>query len=358
MSNENEPLSGETFPPLAGTLASVRKNYLTTCVFLKLRKASTENPNYVNPDGTSLMTYSETLNLDREEARKRVLEYEIGKGWVVDDRGTAVPNSPVAQPVAPNGAPMTAGFVQAPVPQPAPVQQVIQAPMPQQIATPAQAVAVAQMTPTAPPQMAAPTEMPTTKARRAAPKLGASVAPFPPPPTNGAAPAAFQAPQPPPGAAVVQAPVAFIVPQPVAATVPQPMATTTFTQAPQQAPQAPVSVPSVQEVPKTALGPLVDLGPITARLDELGRGLTSVSSQLDTQGSDFKTMVSNLSASLNETNKTLANLQKTTEFLMVAMHHLYLTNETTAKMSAGKAADIRAFKTFLTTYLDPAGNPQ
>ncbi len=344
--SDAEPLSGMSFPPLPGTKYSDRKNFFQTCTFLKIRKASTENPNYVNPDGTSLLTYSETLSIDRDIARAKMLDHELAKGWLVDDRG-AVPVQQGIQPAVPtNGAPMTAGFVQPPAPQP--VAQV-QAPqfVPQQVATAAQAVAVAQqVVPSAPPQMAAPTEMPMTKARRAAPKFGSAVAPPPPgpAPVGNGAPVAFQVPAPPPGAAVMQQPV---FQQPVAF---------------QPAPVAPAPVQVVQQpvqaAPNTALGPLLDLGPVVARVDELGRGLSVISKDLDTQKNDFKTMVGNLSAQINETNKALASLQKTAEYLMVAAHHMYITNKPTADASAGKAADIRQFKEFLTTYLDPAANPQ
>lgn len=333
MSNDTEPLSGASFPPLAGTPFSERKNFLSTCTFLKIRKASTENPNYTNPDGTSLLTYSETLSMDREEARKKVIEHELAKGWLADDRASNPQAAQGIQPVVPtNGAPMTVGF------SPPPVQQIVQ---PQQIATPAQAVAVAQQIPSAPPQMVAqPTEMPITKARRAAPKYGAAVAPPPPAPTNGA-PVQFQTPAPPPGASVVVA------------------APFGLQQVPQAAPAAPVMAapaPAPVQAQAAQVGAVLDLGPVVARVDEIGRGMSIISKELDTQKSDIRTMVSNLSAQINETNKALATLQRTAEYLMVAAHHMYLTNPATMKATDGKAPDIDKFKGFLTTYLSQ--NPQ
>lgn len=321
-------MSDPKFPPESKIGYSARKEQLLTCKFLAIRKAVTEQ--YKNADETALLSYHETLN-DRDMVRNKVLEYELAKDYIFDDRTNAqVITHPAAQigvPVSNNGTP-PGPVMQAPVP--------IQQFQPQPIASPAQAIAAAQQV-TIPPQQEAPVAPPTSGLKRPAPK-GLQSAVAPPPlaiPTQPVqmAPVPVQAgpvaiPAPPPGATVLMAPVAPVAPVPQATTQGQ--------------------VTAVQ----------ADVGSLVSKVDSIGKGLSMVSEELDKQGKDFKTLVGNLSGQSSETNKALSamatqlmELKKSVEILTAAVHHIYLSTGNLGQAAGQEGTTLPGFKTFISKYL-------
>lgn len=323
-------MSEVTFPPANVVPYSARREQLLACRFIKVRQAATDI--YKNPDKTSLMDYNSTLH-NRDGVYSKVLDFELAQGWLTDDRSNA---QVITHPAVQNGDAVSAngsngssnGAMQAPVP--------IQQFQPQPIASPAQAVAVAQVVAIPPPQDAAPAA-PTSGFKRPAPKiLNTAVAPpplamaAPVPQAAPVAPVVMEAPKPPPGAVVLQAPVA---------------------------PVAPVVAPATAPVAQT-VATQVDLGPVITRIDQIGKGLGMVSEELDKQKSDFKTFVGNLSGQTSETNKALAaiagqlsELKKTQDLLMTAVHHIYLSTGQLGQAAGQEGTALPGFKTFLSKYL-------
>lgn len=312
------------FPPATKMPYSARMLELTTCMFFAVRKAASET--YKHPDGTTLLTYADTL-LDRENVRKRVLEFELANGWLIDDRSTMAAQTaqPAAQQVPPQQAPApvapSIGFM--PVQPP----QAVQPMQPVQMMVPTMPIeAPVQQPPPAPVDENGGMVMPTSKIRRSG-ALGGSPA-IPPAP---------------PMATVLQAPPA----PPMAVPVPQ-------VQLPIQvppsglamAPPAPAipQIPTVN-VPQVAGG--VDLSGVLAKLDEISKS---------TNG-DFKQLVTNLSAQANETNKLLREINEGVKSLrelqsvsFVALHHLYLVSPMGAQTGeSGK--NLATFKDYLSQYV-------
>lgn len=300
------------FPPETKMLYSQRKEQFSTCRFLDIRKGACDV--YKKADQSPFMQYHETLG-SREETKNKVLEFELSQGWLEDDRGSAQ--------VIPLPATAPQEVVAAPVEAPA-------AP----ITTPVVEVAKEQML-TPPPMQDAPTTPPsTTGFKRPAPKaLTSAVAPPPPAAVQAAPVAPPFVPQVPPQSTQVAAPAA-----PIAA--PQLMS-------------APIAAPVVT-APAVA-GVSFDAGPLIAKIDSIGGGLSTVSADVETLKNDFKTFVGNLSAQVLETNKSLNQMTATVNGMLVAIHHLYLNNPGLAK-AAADATDIMKFRAYLNQYL-PA-NPQ
>lgn len=304
--------------PRAGMPASQRLGELNAARFVAVRNLA--HLIYKKPDGSSLMTYQETLD-DRERVKLTIVEHEIALGLLSNDLG-ATPAA-VAAPVAPTQAAAVAA------PQPTPAQQV-----PMQPTMPQMPVAAPQMAPVAP--------MPVAPV--AAPQMVAQVAPAPGAPAEQSAPApvtgrarrgrgtgAGVAVAPPPAAAapmvpLAAAPTAMAAPQAMAA----PMAAPTPMAAPMAAPMAPAFIPPTVGT-ATAQGGApapVDLSPVIGRLDKLGEGVSALSAENDA-----------LKAQLG--------------LLLIAVHHLYSTDPT---LSASiKGMNINQFIDVLKQY---AGNPK
>lgn len=308
------------FPPESKMPYSARQLELTACLFFHVRKAASET--YKNPDGTTLLTYADTL-LDRDNVRKRVLDYELANGWLIDDRSTLTQSlaQPAAQPMAPQQAPApvvpSIGFM--------PVQ-------PPQAVQPMQPVQM--MVPTMP--MEAPTQqpppsavdegggmvMPTSKIRRSNVLGGPTAIPPAPPMAT-----VLQAPPSPP--TPIPVPQAQVMPQAPIMQAPTP-----------NIPQVPVV-----NVPQMAGG--IDLSGVLAKLDEISKS---------TNG-DFKQLVTNLSAQANETNKLLREINDGVKSLrelqsvsFVALHHLYLVSPMGQQTGeAGK--NLATFKDYLSQYV-------
>lgn len=296
------------FPPESKISYSQRKEQLSTCKFLSIRKGACDV--YKKADQSPFLQYHETLG-SREEVRQKVLEFELSQGWLEDDRGSAqviqhpatAPQEVVAAPIEAPAAPITTPVVE--------VEK-------EQMNTPPM-----QDAPTAPPS--------TTGFKRPAPKsLTSAVAP------------------PPPAAVLPQAPIAPAVPTFVPQTAPQGMV-----QAPVVAPI--MAAPVVSAPPAVTSGVSFDAAPLIAKIDSIGGGLSTVSADVEGLKNDFKTFVGNMSAQVNETNKLLQQNAATLNGLLVAIHHLYINNPGLAK-AAAEATDIIKFRTYLNQYL-PA-NPQ
>ena len=300
--------------PKPGMLASQRKAELDAARFVAVRNLAYML--YKKPDGSSLMTYQETLD-NREMVKQAIINLEISEGLVQNDLGmTAAPPSQAPQMIPQNGAQMAQqppqmSFPTQPAPQapmspaqfaqmpmaPQPMQQQQFAPAPQQFAPPMQqqqfspapqAYAAPQMQPQPPgfaPQqqmMAAPAAPPmenapvTGKKRKAA--AGNAVAP---PPTG--------APMAPPGFVPPQGPAPVMQFQQPA--LQQPFQVQFAPQQQAQQPQA-VNAPQVQ-MPQQG-GP--DLGALFQKLDMLGKGI-EVSAN---NGDQAMKMVAKLQADVDE----------------------------------------------------------
>jgi hypothetical protein len=70
-------------PPVPGTSAQARMAELKTCPYVRVRKAVSET--YRRPNGAPVFTYAETLQANRDLVRQKMLEYEVGHGWLVND---------------------------------------------------------------------------------------------------------------------------------------------------------------------------------------------------------------------------------------------------------------------------------
>jgi hypothetical protein len=123
------------------------------------------------------------------------------------------------------------------------------------------------------------------------------------------------------------------------------------------APPASVVVPATAPVAQT-VATQVDLGPVVTRIDQIGKGLAMVSEELDKQKSDFKTFVGNLSGQTSETNKALAaiaeqlgELKKNQNFILAAVHHIYLSTGQLGQAAGQEGQNLVGFKTFLSKYL-------
>lgn len=360
--------------PKQGMLASQRKAELDGARFIAVRNLAYMI--YKKPDGAALKTYQETLD-DRELVKAAIINHEIGLGLLQNDLGAAVatgtqpqmqmpqmsptngaqmspqPNQPqmqFQQPMqgAPQ-APMPPGqFAQVPVqqqpqfqpppfqpqaPQPqfqqpqqqyapqAPQQQMQQPPQ-QQYAAPQQQMPQQQMqqAPAAPPMEGAPV---TGKKRKAA--AGNSVAP--PPVQQQMAPPGF-APQ---QAAV---PVQHFAPQQAAPGFQQP----------QMQAQPQIQQQHVQQVPpNTTQSPAFDLGPLAARVDQLGKGIEISANN----GDAALKAVTKLQGEVTELK--LIGLQ-----ILTSLHHLYLNNPALGGPANGQATTLNDFRTYLGKFL---GNP-
>jgi hypothetical protein len=312
-------MSSPDFPPTTQLAYSVRKGQLEVSQFLAIRKAVSENEKYRNPDGTQLMSYVETLH-DRENTRNKVLEFELAQGWLIDDRG-ATP-APVA----------TTPVVQEAVPQ-------VVVPVP--VASPIQAIAVAQPTEPQVPSMDNSTSLPTTKLRRAKPNLGTTLAPpllAPLPATQSAVPF----PQPPPGATVMGWNGSSAVPSTTNVTVPAP---------------PPMTMVSAGPTGNQTIENVVDLKPIIDKIDKLGKGLEQISGDQEAQKTTNGNVVNNLNEmgkALTALSKAVGELNQNMKMVMTAVHHMYITSPGTAKILADSNINLPTsndFQTYLQKYL-------
>lgn len=348
--------------PKPGMTASQRKAELDGARFVAVRNLAYMI--YKKPDGSALMTYQETLD-NREAVKAAILNYEISLGYLQNDLGAAVapqtqsPQQMPPQMVPQNGAMMAQQPMQpqmqfapqmqpqAPVPaaqfaqmpmQPqapqyaAPQQQVMPQFQPQMQQAPQQFAQQPQMMqPAAPPMEAAPV---TGKKRKTA--AGNAVAP---PPAMSVAPPGFQPQQ----AAV---PVMQFQPGP-AVPQQQQFAPQQFAPQPQAAPQQMIQqVP----VPQGVQNPMFDLGPLSGKIDELGKGLMIAANN----GDQALKAVIKLSAELADVK--LLNTQ-----LLVCLHHMYLSiqgangQQLLSAATEGKAGDLDGFRAYLQKYI---GNPK
>lgn len=299
----------EAFPPKQPVPFSVRVQQIDEYKNPEIRKVL--HTIYKNADGSPVMDYYKALSTPPSGVRAALLEHEISKGYVVDDRNASstptvivpmpkqevVPEMvkqpllrvPDNAPVAPPGNGATGPTEAAPVMQPPPVQ-----------------------------------EMPTGRGRRGrASALGAAVAPPPPPPNgmvlppNGSNPI-IPLPQDPPPAAVMAAPQVPMTPM-------APPQVSVFPQGAMS--PAPIPVPMPQMASPAIPGDLL------TKLDAFGAGMGQLLQKANAQDSDMKQIVSNLSAQISETNKVLAKVAQSLEEItrlqnvtFVALHHLYLSS--------------------------------
>lgn len=346
--------------PMMGTPLGVRKQQLETSRFIDIRNLVNHTYKKAGPNGqlVPLMQYNETLD-NRDLVRKTVLIHEMSctlkghTGPLVVNDGTNLDAPPVAQPAAqppPNGVqngttqmqppPQYAQAPQAPV-GPAgaaavPMQQYAPPPMappgfqPQAPGYPGGPPLQAMPTPGAPPpaapaEVAAAAPTPGRKRRGAAGAAVAPPPPAPPPPTAAALPP-MGAPMVPPGYAQPQMapppgygqPTATVQAAPQWQPPPGPQAPTW------QPPPAPQAAPPPQQAAPVG----VDLSPVFARLDDLGKGLTVTTANL----SEVKSLLT-----LN----------------LVALHHIYLAFPQLRDPSQGKADTFPKFQEFLVNFLPP-----
>lgn len=334
-------MSEVSFPPTTVVPASARIQELLTCMFVGLRKAATEK--YKTQDGLPLLQYHQTLS-DRDMVRNTILEYEITHGMVLDDR----PQNGAAAMSNGNGASVPPGtqlqqsvmtLQTNPQPQMGPVS-----------ASPAQAaqVALQHPVPATPGPQEMPTGLPTGKVRRAAPKLSSGVAPPPVPVTT------YSSPPPPPDGAMVLKPVE---PAPVMQAAPVALAAPISLSVPQgvvpvslTAPAAPNFGPPPVQQQQAAPQQSADLDKLLSKMEELIKSFQSAKQVQDSEKNDFKTVISNLSGQMNETNKKLGELKSEQDLIMVALHWLFLCSPA-AKSAEGKANDIISFKKYVAQYL-------
>jgi len=274
--------------------------------------------------------------------RNTILEYEITHGMIVDDRPQ-------------NGAAMSNGNGASVPPGP----QLQQSSMtlqqgPQQMgpvtASPAQAAQVAAQHPlpaAAPAPQDMPQGLPTGKVRRAAPKLASGVAPPP------VAVTTFSPPPPPPEGATVlkpveSAPVVQTAPvAPISLAVPPGVVPQTLT-----APPAPIfglAPPPVQQQPAPTQNG--DLDKLLGKMEELIKSFHAAKQVQDSEKSDFKTVISNLSSQMNETNKKLGELKTDQDLLMMAVHWVFLGSLPNNHDLRPKVDTIVKFKNELAKYL-------
>lgn len=369
--NQEEFTSMSLEAPPQGTTYSERKKQLEIMSFMDVRILGAKTYKY--KDGNDLipvLDWDTTLQVDRKtESIEKVLQFELANNMIVPDAAAPQSNQqPQTQgvpqmsqpPFPPNGAPpMPAAFqpqgvpMQQPMPPapppgfPQPQQQAFQpqgapqqtfqpppapfgmppAPqMPQGMPQPSQ---MPQMPPQAPPQQQAPQQeaAPATTGKKK--KSGAAVAPPPgavpqqmPPQgmPQQAAPPQFQAPPAPQG--FPQAPPQFQQPQGFPQGGPPPMMNPQ-PQVPQQAPQtAPAQV---------------DLSPVLGLVDSVGKA------------------VNNLGAAEADASKQLltavGELRQLMLAQLVALHHLYITDQRMATSIQGKNVnDVQSWMTYLSTY--------
>lgn len=322
-----------TFPPPTKVPYSIRVQEIEATRFLGIRKVASEGP-YKNEDGSFLMSYGDTLR-DREAVKKAVIDYEIAHGYVIDDRGmpgaTPIINMPAPVPQEPVvGFQNTTPIPSVPQAVQMPMQMPSQPPQPPPQAAPQQSFPQMQ-----PPPEGGGMELPTGKARRARPgALPSSVAPPPPPPDAIVIPT-LQNPNPQFVTGLSLAPPQGVTSQ-VAPPPPPPLPV-----APTQFFQSPVQGPDLT-------GPLNEIKGILSKLAEKGTD------------ADFKQVVSNLSAQINETNKQLAEnngrlfemgeymkaMKKRQDASLVALSHIYRLS----KIAPPEVTD--TFEAFL-KYLEP-----
>jgi len=299
-------MSKAQFPPEANTPYTHRaKDFEEPGNFFSIRAAACNT--YRTQEGKPLMAYVETLS-DRPATRLKVLEYELAKGFLQDDR-----ENPVAAPVQPpEAAPVT--------PQPTNGVQVanipiIQPPPGAQVLIPVQPPGAPQMAPAPqePPQMVLPTG---TARRTKAAVLGVQVAP-PPPPPNPVPVTQFQNPSMPtmPAMAIPGLPAQV------------------------QLPSLPVAAPA---------SPPLDLKELTERLDKIATAVNVIANKEAKQTNDFNQIVANLSGSLNEVNKTVMGVKEEVANLTSLMFYMCLGWDAIDKT---KFPDYKSFQAHLRTLL-------
>ena len=305
--------------PRPGQTASQRREELNAARFVAVRNLA--HLIYKKPDGSSLMTYQETLD-DREKVKLAIIQHEINLGLLTNDLGSAP--APVAAPVAPTAV----AAVAAPTPMQVPMTQ------PQMVPVAPVAPMAPQMVPVAPAPVA-PVAAPQAVAQVAPAPAGAPVEQAAPAPVTGRA----RRGRTPAGAGVAVAPPPAAAPMVPLAAAPAPQMAPPAPVAPQTAPPAPTFAPAfaapaapAQAVQQTFAAPVgtvqnVDLGPVIERLDKIGEGLSVVVKE-------------------NE------ELKKANALMLVALHHLYSTND--RLQASVQGMNIDQFKDVLKKYV---GNP-
>jgi hypothetical protein len=303
--------------PTPGTPASVRKSQLDAARYVAVRNLA--HMVYKKPDGSSLMTFGETLD-ERDRVKMTIIGHEISLGLLVNDiQPGMAPAAPVPQAAPQQVAPAPQMTPAAAAPPNGAPQYVPQMAVPPPVSPQAAAAVGA-----GPQEQAAPQAVPTRK-RRTAAGVGAAVAPPPAspqaPPMQQEAPASFGG-----AMAMAQPQASFVPPQmtPQASFVPA-----AFT--PPSGP-APVQQPMLNPVGN------VDLTPVLAKLDQLGAGLAEIAKdgeQLKAENAALKKVLNNVFA---------------------AIHHIYMVDPTLAKDAEIRAAGtLVAFEAYLSKF---TGNPK
>jgi hypothetical protein len=337
--------------PKPGTTFSERKEFIDNCRFLDIR--NTVYHVYKNSDGTPLLNYHETLD-NRNLTKERMIQYEVAKELVYHATGAEA----VVQPQS--NTESTTNMINPP------------------IATPTQAAQVAAGPATT---MTDDTTTGATARKRPTKSAGASVAPPPaaPPPSFPASTAGYAPPQMP--SPVSAAPASFPAPaapvSPTVAAVTLPMVTGMTPAAPTFTPVPVTTTPASTSTPIPAT-----FTPATAESVYIGGGVASTTTATIPQLSELQNSVETILAEItglkaeetvSATNVSVLTTQvqglagqvdslttlvrtqaSTISQILVALHHLYLTNPATAQNAAGKNT-LPEFQTYLQQYV---GNPQ
>lgn len=317
----------EGMAPTPGQTASQRRAFLDKIKFVLVRNLAYmthRKPGERPGETVPLLTYTQTLD-NHETVKNIIIQYEIDRGLLVDDRGTTPPvqSLPQPQPVLRLVAPQAGA---QPMPQPPPPFQPQQAAPqfqspPPQMAPQQMQLPVQNAPPVAPPAVAAAAgePAPTGRKRRTA---GAAVAPPPaaPPPSPAApiygAPAAPQA-----AAPAFQAPL-----PPQQYTTPPP---------PPQATMAPPQQASTLPPPQSSFDVL------ERKLDMLGKGVEIAANNAD----KTMKMLEVMSAELADT-RTVATMA------LACLHHLYGTPSAFPQAMQG-VDTFNKFRTYMAQYIGP-----
>lgn len=281
--------------PNPGTTLSQRKAEFDNARFVDVRNLASLH--YKHPDGTPLLTYTQTL-ADREEVKRKILEFELANGFILND-GATMPG-----PTPTNGA------TQVPMSFTPPT-QAAPAPGPSPMAMPGQTAMPSPVMP--------PSDGPKPSRRKINAAAGTAVAapPAAPPPATAQV-ASFSPPQAAP-------PVASFTP-------PQAPAVASFT--PPQAPAVPQAA-SFSNPASAVAGPAMpasvqtfDITPIMATLDQLGKGVSVAANNAD--------------QALNLCNEIKRNQM----MIMGMLHHMYITS-----VDKGAPANLPEFLNFFQKYI-------
>lgn len=128
--------------------------------------------------------------------------------------------------------------------------------------------------------------------------------------------------------------------------------------------QTPINQPAVNIHTPGVSPDVATNNELAKKVDELTATVAKLTQTLNTQVSnlqnDFKQLVQNLSAQVNQTNKTDVAILNSFRLVLASLHHMYATNPATAALPASNNLKIGTLPEFEAAMAKYAGiqNPQ